>query len=44
MIAKYRRESIDIEDVEAEEADLEEGELWSVEGKDDETDESDILQ
>ena len=43
MIAKYRRESIDIEDVEAEEADLEERELWSVEGKDDEADESDIL-
>jgi hypothetical protein len=42
MIAKYRRESIDIEDVEAEEADLEENELWNAENN--ETDESDILQ
>ena len=31
LIAKYRRESIDIEDVEAEVADLEEVELWSEE-------------
>lgn len=28
LIAKYRRESMDIEDVEAEEVDLEENELW----------------
>ena len=42
MIAKYRRESIDIEEVEAEEADLEENELWNAESN--ETDETDILQ
>ena len=43
MIAKYRRESIDIEDVEAEVADLEEGDLWSEAEDGDETDESHIL-
>ena len=43
LIAKYRRESIDIEDVEAEVADLEEGDLWSEAEDGDETDESHIL-
>lgn len=43
MIAKYRRESIDIEDVEAEVADLEEGDLWSSAEGGNETDESHIL-
>ena len=40
MTEKYRRESIDIDDVEYEEADLEENELF---GPADETDESHIL-
>ena len=43
MIAKYRRESMDIEDVEAEVADLEEGDLWSSAEGGNETDESQIL-
>lgn len=44
MIDKYRRETIDIEDVEYEEADLEENELFPQVKKDDEGTESDILQ
>lgn len=32
LIAKYRSESVDIEDVEAEEADLDEAELWGCAG------------
>ena len=44
MIDKYRRETIDIEDVEYEEADLEENELFPQVKKNDEGSESDILQ
>ena len=43
LIEKYRKESIDIEDVEYEEADLEENELFPI-TKNDEGPESDILQ
>ena len=39
LIAKYRRESMDIEDVEAEDVDLEEKELWHGESE-----EADLLQ
>lgn len=46
MIEKYRKETIDIEDVECEEADLEEQDLFGPSGErsDDEEAESDILQ
>lgn len=43
LIAKYRRESMDIEDVNYEEADLEEDELWKPIPPD-ETSQGDILQ
>ena len=43
MIDKYRKETIDIEDVEYEEADLEEQELFAPPKRDEGT-ESDILQ
>ena len=43
LIAKYRRESMDIEDVTYEEADLEEDELWKPIPPD-EANQGDILQ
>lgn len=43
MIAKYRRESIDIEDVEYEVADLEEGDLWNNDKPDEHADQAHIL-
>ena len=43
MIAKYRQETIDIDDVEYEEADLEEGELWNDQDDEPAAEEGNIL-
>ena len=43
MIEKYRAETIDIDDVEYEEADLEEGDLWRDDGPDGAAQEGNIL-